>query len=182
MLAARSLKMLWFVAGGLMVTLPACASVIPPGGTDLSYQGETYSWCYLTSPPKCFTNGMLTISPPVVVSLSGGNQVDQFAAQLNVLYGGLPGGSGAPLTLTGVGTVTIFGDNPAGPGTFSTEMTQLDLSGGGIMLRESPTLVSAGQTTVGTDGFLIGSFFDIFTELSLDGGATWGPAAQNGDP
>lgn len=50
------------------------------------------------------------------------------------------------------------------------------------MIRESPTLASTGQTTitdVGGGEFSITSFFDIFTELSVDGGQTWMPA-ENG--
>ena len=48
---------------------------------------------------------------------------------------------------------------------------------GGAMLRESPTLHSTGQTTVRavSGGFMVSSFFDIFTELSIDGGQTWTP-------
>ena len=45
-----------------------------------------------------------------------------------------------------------------------------------VMLRESTTLASTGQTTIDSapgGGFMISSFFDIFTEVSLDGGATW---------
>ena len=49
----------------------------------------------------------------------------------------------------------------------------------GIMIRESPTLASTGRTTIATlsDGYLISSFFDVFTEVSLDGGMSWNPAA-----
>ena len=62
-------------------------------------------------------------------------------------------------------------------------MLQLDLSGGslpaGVMIRESPTLPSRGGTTAralpgGT--YRVDSFFDVFTEVSLDGGATWSPS------
>ena len=62
------------------------------------------------------------------------------------------------------------------------EMLQLDLSGNGILLRESPTLQSTGQTTVRpvSGGYMISSFFDIFTEMSMDGGNTWQPAQQAG--
>jgi len=66
--------------------------------------------------------------------------------------------------------------------TFQTEMLSLDLSGGtlpaGVMIRESPTLPSTGQTKItafSKGGFLIDSFFDIFVEVSLDGGQTWAP-------
>jgi hypothetical protein len=57
------------------------------------------------------------------------------------------------------------------------------LSGGslppGMMIRESPTLASTGQTTItdlGGGQFRIDSFFDVFTELSLDGGQSWSPS------
>lgn len=65
-------------------------------------------------------------------------------------------------------------------GTFQTEMLSMDLTGstpfGPVMIRESPTLPSVGQTTVadlGSGQYQIDSFFDIFTELSLDGGQSW---------
>lgn len=63
--------------------------------------------------------------------------------------------------------------------TMTTEVVALNVSGGtlppGMMLRESPTLRSTGKTTLRTmpDGYRIHSFFDVFTELSLDGGQTW---------
>jgi hypothetical protein len=67
-------------------------------------------------------------------------------------------------------------------GTFNTEMLSMDLAGtsayGPYMIRESPTLASTGQTTITDIGgglYHIDSFFDVFTELSLDGGATWIP-------
>lgn len=66
---------------------------------------------------------------------------------------------------------------------FDTEMLQLDISGGtlpsGMMLRESPTQQSTGQltaTNLGGGIYQIDSFFDVFVELSLDGGDTWRPA------
>ena len=50
---------------------------------------------------------------------------------------------------------------------------------GGVMVRESPTKASVGRTSVRTDtngAYHISSFFDIFTEVSLDGGNTWSPS------
>ena len=65
---------------------------------------------------------------------------------------------------------------------YSTEMTQLDISGGtlpaGMQIRESPTKASLGTTTIlpaPGGGYTISSFFDVYTELSTDGGATWYP-------
>ena len=71
-----------------------------------------------------------------------------------------------------------------GTAYFQTEMLQLNISGGnlpfGVMLRESPTRQSLGQHTLtqSGSGFLVSSFFDVFLELSADGGATWTPASD----
>ena len=94
--------------------------------------------------------------------------------------------SGTPQTMQAPATVTVSVDfagiEPGPKRVFNTEMLQLDIAGGtlppGTMIRESPTLASTGKTTVRDIGggmFAIDSFFDIFTELSLDGGQTWFP-------
>lgn len=63
--------------------------------------------------------------------------------------------------------------------SYDTEMLQLDISNGlpaGMQIRESPTLKSMGTTTITPapgGGFAIDSFFDVFTELSLDNGLSW---------
>src|SRR5438477_10706248 len=64
-------------------------------------------------------------------------------------------------------------------------MLALNLSGnspyGPFMIRESPTLASTGQTTITDIGgglYHIDSFFDVFTELSLDDGQSWIPGVQ----
>ena len=90
------------------------------------------------------------------------------------------GGPQSPVTLTGSVDILVFGKTGNTTGTFLTEMLQLILTGGGIMVRESPTLASLGQTTItdiGGGSFQIDSFFDIFTELSLDNGVSWTPAS-----
>lgn len=69
---------------------------------------------------------------------------------------------------------------------FDTEMLQLDITGGslpgGVVIQESPTEASRGQTMItdlgGGGPFLIDSFFDVFTELSLDNGVTFIPAER----
>ena len=79
------------------------------------------------------------------------------------------------------GTSALSYSGPSSPGssqTFDTEMLQMDISGGGLMIRESPTLQSMGHTMIENNpggGLLISSFFDIFTELSVDGGQIWLP-------
>lgn len=71
-------------------------------------------------------------------------------------------------------------------GTFETELIQLSLQGGSplgpIMIRESPTLVSSGRITYSARSggqFMVDSFFDVFTELSFDGGKVWYPSTES---
>ena len=67
--------------------------------------------------------------------------------------------------------------------TFDTELVTFELGGptapGGAQVRESPSLASPGRTTITTlaDGrYRIESHYDVWLEISLDGGATWHPA------
>ena len=84
------------------------------------------------------------------------------------------------LLKTGGGGETV----PGGFDVFSTQLESMDIDfGGGVMLRidPNPNMPSTGQTTVTNDGkggFHIDSFFDIFTDLSLDGGRTWIPQSN----
>ena len=114
------------------------------------------------------------VSPPSDGSLFHVSSFFDVFTELSI-DGGPPVPSISPVT----GDATYQETSP-GSGTFSTEMLQLNISGmpSGIMLRESPTLQSTGQTTVRpvNGGYRISSFFDIFTEISLDGGASWVPA------
>ncbi len=70
--------------------------------------------------------------------------------------------------------------------TFDNELLRVSTSGGGfnlfitddIVLRESPTIASTGQTVItdlGGGMYNIDSFFDIYTELSVDSGLSWTP-------
>lgn len=68
---------------------------------------------------------------------------------------------------------------PDGHRGFSIEMLSMDLAGGtlppGMLLRESPTRGSGGRLSMDAapGGFIVDSFFDVWTELSLDGGQSW---------
>ncbi len=67
--------------------------------------------------------------------------------------------------------------------TFDTELVTFELGGStapaGAMVRESPSLASTGRTTITTlagGQYRIESVYDVWLEISLDGGATWQPA------
>lgn len=143
---------------------------IIPGGPTL--HARHFSHGNLTNPLNPPTPGNTTIytAPNTVVSLEIS----------------LDGTSWSSAQATGPVTTKIT--NTTGTGstsTFDTEMLQLSLSGtsqvGPFMLRESPTLISAGKHTIRTDtrGYRISSFFDVFLELSTDGGQTWIPADRS---
>jgi hypothetical protein len=105
--------------------------------------------------------------------------------------------NGPPMTFQAQGPVATVAEG-RGPfndtGTFDTEMLSMMLTGLGpgpmgppVMIRESPTLASTGKTSITdigppgpgptpADGYHIDSFFDVFTELSIDGGTTWLPS------
>jgi len=99
------------------------------------------------------------------------------------LDGGMffPVSSGGRGIADGTCTVPAFGVRQC-----DVELLALDVvfSGGPmlVMIRESPTLRSTGGAIIqdlgggGGGGYHVASFFDIFTELSLDNGYTWSPS------
>jgi hypothetical protein len=122
--------------------------------------------------------------------LSQGQHADSFFdvfADFSLSGGGLPPGIRESPSHQ---TMRLNGLPPGTPYIgYDTEMLQLDIQGGqlppGVMIRESPTKQSLGQihmTDAGGGLYHIDSFFDVFTELSLDGGASWIPSDGGGSP
>ncbi len=71
------------------------------------------------------------------------------------------------------------GDNPIESVSFNFVAVAPD--GSPILFREDPTVTGPiGEVTVTSDprGYRISSFFDVFLDVSLDGGNTWTPADQ----
>jgi hypothetical protein len=120
---------------------------------------------------KCFQN--------VFRQAVGSDEIETFDS---VLEAKVDIGLGpVPVTLTGPVDVIVFGKIAHTTGTFDTEIVSMSLSGdvGGlnVQVRESPTLASLGGTDITDLGgglYEIDSFFDVFTELSVDGGP-WMP-------
>jgi len=82
--------------------------------------------------------------------------------------------------VSGTGQQRVY--RPTGADTYETELLELTLTGGelppGMSLRERADQVSQGNSTISPlgGGYSVSSFFDVFTELSLDGGTSWQPA------
>ncbi len=87
-----------------------------------------------------------------------------------------------PVVLDAEALARIVGTGIADP--FDCELLQLPLAGGalpaGVLLRESPTEASVGRygARAVAEGYMISSFFDVFLEVSFDGGVNWTPANQ----
>ena len=134
---------------------------------------------------RLFTHSQL---PPA----TGGSQVEIFDSQVDMMLSQDGGQTFRPARAPAAVAVEVEAVGSPGSEFYDTEMLQLDIQGGdlpaGVRLRESPTLPSRGAVTIKTaaigdpdfDLLRIGSFFDIFVEVSLDGGQTWSPAQGPG--
>lgn len=90
------------------------------------------------------------------------------------------GGTWMPMTASNVLAQIAYMPTVLGVQDYDAEV--LLLNGNlpvGVMIRESPTRASRGRTTIASLGvadYDCDSFFDIFTEISLDGGQSWAPS------
>jgi hypothetical protein len=98
---------------------------------------------------------------------------------------GIPQNVPLPITMGGRVQSIAAGKGPSDTtGEWPVEMVGMSLSGEGttppvVRIRESPTLPSLGRTRITDIGgglYHVDSFFDVFTELSLDGGTNWFPS------
>ena len=114
------------------------------------------------------------------------DEIEDFPSVLSAMAEIIQSGNSSgqfPITANGPTQTIVLGKIGNPTGTFATEMLSMSLSGvtpfGPFMIRESPSRPSLGQTTITDIGgglYQIDSFFDVFTELSIDGGASWMPS------
>ncbi len=152
------------------------ASLPPVGGQYVADQ-----LCYFGG-AFCATDLVFTNFTSAASSFGGPGQHVTFGTNMNANVS-IPGYSG-PVVFTGSIGILIFGRAAeSDTGVFAAEMLSLHLTDPfGAIVRESPTLTSSGVTSITTipGGFQISSFFDIFPELSIDGGQSWIP--EDGGP
>jgi hypothetical protein len=83
--------------------------------------------------------------------------------------------------VSGSGNISVtpaLRGNISGIETWSSSVNDMTATtGSGVMFRESPTLSSTGTNTYKpvSNGYMIDSFFDVFLEMSTNGGETWQP-------
>ncbi len=109
-------------------------------------------------------------------TIDGADELLNFDVTLTALAS--MGGPGIPVSFDGPLAVRVFGKAGQTTGVFTAEIESAYCTGSiGLItgvIRENPTLVSTGRieiTDIGGGDYSIDSFFDIFTELSLAGGA-----------
>ena len=117
----------------------------------------------------------------------GSNEIENFQSTLTGTANITNGASvmvDVPIFATGPVQTIVRGKVGTDTGAYDTEMLAMSLNGnaGGIpyIIRESPTKDSTGRTSIRAIAggkYSIESFFDVNTELSVDNGATWIPAA-----
>ena len=152
----------------------------PPGGCAYPAPGPTF---YPLFVPVGVRN--VELHDPNACAIIGAASESFFDIFVDLEFSPDGGSSWTPHGLPpGPCRVHLYPPVPVGQDLlFPTEMLQLDLHGlpSGALIRESPTLASTGRTTqrdLGGGHYWIDSFFDVFTELSPDGGQSWVPAEQ----
>ncbi len=114
----------------------------------------------------------------VVRERVGNDEIETFESRFTAVEIGQGYG---PITLTGPVQVMTTDRALSTAGLFDTEIVSMSLSGstptgGVVMIREDPSRASTGSTDIADLGgglYHIDSFFDVFTELSVDGGNSW---------
>jgi hypothetical protein len=149
---------------------PSCSMLVSQyegNGVQTSYPGGQN----LSDPfYKCFTSVFRTTDPGT------GDETETFNATVEGIF---DDGSGPQLiVMTGPVSTVARGKGGDVTGSWDTEIISMNLTGdvgGGIQIdiRESQGLSSVGHTNVtdiGGGQWEIDSFFDVFTEISIDGG------------
>jgi hypothetical protein len=152
----------------------------PPSGVYTSQDMMYWSYYYNLGLRNIAVSHPTASFLPPALGLSETHTFDVMVSAEMSLDNGL---NWLPFAAPATETINSFHSSDAGGlSYFNEEIYSLDIRGntpyGPMMIRESPTMPSLGQATIEPDsgGYQISSFFDVFTELSLDGGQTWAPA------
>lgn len=145
---------------GALAALALCASLATdPARAEIIVLGADY---FSTIQPTFFTP-LGVLNPLTGLPFGPGNTdtVVHRQADCSLSLGALGSSCTIPIEMVALSLVSTVDPN--------------------VRLRESPTSASAGQMTMRSDGTGTGgtfsSFFDVFFELSFDGGSSWIPQA-----
>ena len=162
----------------------AASNCLPPIGPHFKYVGDNHINFQMPGFVVDLSNVVHAGFTNCLAPPQSGSQLETFGSSVAFDLS-FNGGPAQPQSAFATVSVNVLATGT--PGVFDTEMVQLDIVGGtlpsAVRVRESPTLQSLGRTTVedlGGGMYRIDSFFDIFTELSVDGGQNWLPATDPG--
>lgn len=112
----------------------------------------------------------------VVVTSNSGNDFESFNSELSGLAS-IGGSPFVPINLTGPVEVELIGHTGQTTGTWNTQMLSMDMTGtvmgNSVAITLDPNNPTTGQTSVMAAGgglYNVSSFFDVFTDLSINGG------------
>ena len=182
----------------VLVATPASAQVIcpspdlPPGCGEYRTPADVHA-AFANPDPLVIEAIMHDVSHSrflnVVITPIGPDELEDFDSTVEALVDiNTAGGWLYDIPISLSGPVSVLTHNKVGntTGTFQTEMIAMSLSGDmagmPVTVRESPVLSTVGQTTITDLGgglYEIDSFFDVFTEVSINGG---GFVPQTGGP
>jgi hypothetical protein len=176
----------WAHPGGANAPSPDLPPIIPEGYLSPSDVHAKYAGPALAIVLSMVEHQPFAALPPEYFGpcgqpgSTGCEEHHHFQSNLQAMVS-INGGPNMPIVMNGPVSTKALNKGPGDTtGTFDTEMLSMSLTGGGVMIRESPTRASTGKTSITDIGggmYHIDSFFDVFTELSLDGGTTWIPKA-----
>ncbi len=162
--------------------------LLPPGGQ----YADSAGWYYSLGSGVFITNFTLSgfVAAEAVIPPAPGITI---TSSCNVQASGMKSVDGgqtySPFTAATQLSFSITGGVAAiNTQTFTAEMLSMNISINNssppwfLMIRESPTRASLGQTSITNlnNGFYaINSFFDVFTELSDNGGQFWYPSTDS---
>ncbi|MEQ1862581.1 MAG: HYR domain-containing protein [Chthoniobacteraceae bacterium] len=171
---------------GTAVSAMMYSPVVPPSGNDVGGFATAYRTAEEVFGEYPGAGSTVLIKDAVLqlyyldsLAQEGPNEHARFLSSEFRGLMSINGGPDTPFSASGPVETLTMGKAGNTTGTFETEMRSMSLSGGSLMIRESPTLPSLGMTAItdmGGGQFRVESFFDVFTELSVDGGATWMPS------
>jgi len=165
--------------------LPPAGVYLSPNDVHASYGGAALGIVLQAVQHQPFANQSATDYPPqcggsTPGTPSGPCEHHHFESGLDAMVdpdGSLGPMGFMPIHLEGPVDTNAYGRTaPGQTGNFLTEMIAMQLTGTlgpfSVEIRESPTLPSIGQTSIlpAGGGYRIDSFFDVFTELSINGG------------
>jgi len=155
---------------------------LPPAGT--AYHGDSsHRFMGGSAVLTCSSHGTFTssIEPPTTIDTARSDYFATFVGQLVLEPPLVASPVTHPLSLqVHMAELITLAGTEGTTRTFDAELATFELGGttapAGVMVRESPSVASTGRTTITAlsgGGYHVETYYDVWLELSLDGGGTW---------